>query len=379
MMHRKPLLEEMPRCAAACNYGRRRFVTEEWFAQALRLERKRTERSRKPFILVLLNIESFASLNGSRLGFVNQVVNALASFMRETDVTGWYRDGSVLGNIFTELGTSCIPSASVASIRAKINLALETHVGPEMSAKIKVSCHVFPEDWTEQKPNGRIDSMLYPELEDKGRPGWLHSAGKRMVDILLSSLALVLSLPVFLLVAAAVKLSSKGPVLFRQERIGQRGKRFTFLKFRSMHERNQSMIHEQYVRKLISGSLGVPLNGVFKIQNDPRVTRVGRFLRKTSLDELPQFWNVLIGDMSLVGPRPPLPYEVEVYDIWHRRRVLEAKPGITGLWQVTGRSRTCFDDMVRLDLHYTQSSSLWLDMKILLQTPRAVLAGDGAY
>jgi len=142
---------------------------------------------------------------------------------------------------------------------------------------------------------------------------------------------------------------------------------------------NESIIHKEYVRRLITGSLGVPENGIFKIQNDPRVTCIGRILRKTSLDELPQFWNVLMGDMSLVGPRPPLPYEVEVYDVWHRRRVLEAKPGITGLWQVTGRSRTCFDDMVRLDLHYTQASSLWLDLKILLQTPRAVLAGDGAY
>jgi lipopolysaccharide/colanic/teichoic acid biosynthesis glycosyltransferase len=121
------------------------------------------------------------------------------------------------------------------------------------------------------------------------------------------------------------------------------------------------------------------VNAVFKIQNDPRVTLVGRFLRKTSLDELPQFWNVLTGDMSLVGPRPPLLYEVAVYDLWHRRRLLEAKPGITGLWQVTGRSRTCFDGMVRLDLHYTRSSSLWLDLKVLLHTPGAVVAGDGAY
>ncbi|MGC2193845.1 MAG: sugar transferase [Terriglobales bacterium] len=200
-----------------------------------------------------------------------------------------------------------------------------------------------------------------------------------MVDIVLSSLALLVLLPLFLVIAVAVRLSSQGPVLFRQERVGQFGKRFRFLKFRSMQSCSESALHEQYVRKLISGSLGVPENGIFKIQNDPRVTSVGRILRKTSLDELPQFWNVLIGEMSLVGPRPPLPYEVEAYDIWHRRRVLEAKPGITGLWQVTGRSRTCFDDMVRLDLRYTQSSSLWLDLKILLQTPRAVLAGDGAY
>ncbi|MGC2230023.1 MAG: sugar transferase, partial [Candidatus Acidiferrum sp.] len=118
---------------------------------------------------------------------------------------------------------------------------------------------------------------------------------------------------------------------------------------------------------------------VFKITNDPRVTPIGRFLRKTSLDELPQFWNVLRGEMSLVGPRPPVPYEFKIYNIWHRRRVLEVKPGVTGLWQVSGRSRMSFDDMVRLDLRYTQSWSLWLDVKILMATPRAVLTGEGAY
>ena len=118
---------------------------------------------------------------------------------------------------------------------------------------------------------------------------------------------------------------------------------------------------------------------VCKITNDPRVTTVGRFLRKLSLDEFPQFWNVLRGEMSLVGPRPPVPYEFEVYDFWHRRRVLEVKPGVTGLWQVSGRSRTSFDDMVRLDLQYSQKWSLWLDLKILLATPRAVVTGEGAY
>jgi lipopolysaccharide/colanic/teichoic acid biosynthesis glycosyltransferase len=174
-------------------------------------------------------------------------------------------------------------------------------------------------------------------------------------------------------------LSSEGPVLFRQKRVGHLGKQFTFLKFRSMQVSADSDIHEQYVTKLIAGNLKIPEDGVFKIQKDPRVTLVGRFLRKTSLDELPQFWNVLTGEMSLVGPRPPLLYEVAVYDLWHRRRLLEAKPGLTGLWQVTGRSHTCFNDMVRLDLHYTRSSSLWLDLKILLHTPGAVVAGDGAY
>ena len=118
---------------------------------------------------------------------------------------------------------------------------------------------------------------------------------------------------------------------------------------------------------------------VFKIKNDPRVTPIGRFIRRTSLDELPQFWNVLIGQMSLVGPRPPIAYEVEAYYIWHRRRVLEAKPGITGLWQVHGRSRTTFDDMVRLDLQYSEKWTPLLDLKILLATPGAVFSGDGAY
>jgi lipopolysaccharide/colanic/teichoic acid biosynthesis glycosyltransferase len=120
-------------------------------------------------------------------------------------------------------------------------------------------------------------------------------------------------------------------------------------------------------------------DGVFKLTKDPRITRVGAFLRRTSLDELPQFINVLKGEMSLVGPRPPVPYEVEAYDLWHRRRLLEAKPGITGLWQVMGRSRVNFDDMVRLDLQYARSWSPWMDIKILARTPVVVILGDGAY
>ena len=154
------------------------------------------------------------------------------------------------------------------------------------------------------------------------------------------------------------------------------------MKFRTMYTCNDPKIHREFVRSFIAGAKmeekyeGQPL--IFKITNDPRITPVGRFLRKASFDEFPQFWNVLRGEMSLVGPRPPLPYEFEVYDFWHRRRVLEVKPGVTGLWQVSGRSRTCFDDMVRLDLRYSQRWSLWLDLKILFATPRAVLTGNGA-
>jgi lipopolysaccharide/colanic/teichoic acid biosynthesis glycosyltransferase len=139
-------------------------------------------------------------------------------------------------------------------------------------------------------------------------------------------------------------------------------------------------IHQAYVTQFINANAPAAGGGnaTFKIVNDPRVTPVGRFLRKTSLDELPQFWNVVRGEMSLVGPRPPLPYEVAQYKPWHYRRVLDAKPGVTGLWQVTGRSRTTFDDMVRLDLRYARTYSVWTDLKILLATPRAVFSGKGA-
>ena len=143
-----------------------------------------------------------------------------------------------------------------------------------------------------------------------------------------------------------------------------------------MNMNNDPTIHQQFVKNLIENQVTHP---TYKIQNDPRMTPIGRFLRKTSLDELPQFMNVLRGDMSLVGPRPPIPYEVENYRDWHRRRVIEVKPGITGLWQVEGRSRTTFDEMVRLDLRYIQHQSVWLDMKILAKTPLAVISGQGAY
>ena len=197
-------------------------------------------------------------------------------------------------------------------------------------------------------------------------------------------MALIVLSPVFLIVAMIIKLTSKGPIFFRQERVGQFGSRFVFIKFRSMYVSTDAAIHKEYVRKFIVGKTNSAAQegskeGVYKITNDPRVTWIGRLLRRTSLDEIPQFWNVLKGEMSLVGPRPPIPYEIGAYDIWHRRRLLESRPGITGLWQVHGRSKTTFDEMVRLDLQYSRMWSPMLDVKILLQTPRAVFSGDGAY
>jgi lipopolysaccharide/colanic/teichoic acid biosynthesis glycosyltransferase len=204
------------------------------------------------------------------------------------------------------------------------------------------------------------------------------------MDIIGSTLLLILLSPFFLLIGLAVKTTSKGPILFKQQRIGQYGKPFTFLKFRSMHADNDPAIHQEYVMKLIAGTAPSHARDgdnavVYKLTKDSRITPFGAFLRRSSLDELPQLLNVLLGEMSLVGPRPALPYEVAAYQTWHRRRVLEVKPGITGLWQVNGRCRLKFDDMVRLDLRYARVWSPWLDIKILIRTPKAVLSGDGAY
>ncbi|RII27382.1 MAG: UDP-phosphate galactose phosphotransferase [Geobacter sp.] len=207
---------------------------------------------------------------------------------------------------------------------------------------------------------------------------------KRVMDVVGSIVGLILFSPFFITIPLIIKITSPGPVLFRQERVGQFGRRFTFLKFRSMHMNNDDRIHREFLKQFISGGKVTTAEDgdaapVFKITNDPRITSFGRFIRKSSLDELPQFINVLKGDMSLVGPRPPIPYEFEDYDIWHRYRLLKMKPGITGLWQVTGRSTTTFDSMVRLDINYIKNWSLWLDIKILCLTPFAVFKCRGAY
>ncbi len=200
--------------------------------------------------------------------------------------------------------------------------------------------------------------------------GW-NLAFKRISDIVFSLIGLILFSPLMLLIALAIKLDSPGPVLFKQIRVGKGGQKFVFYKFRSMH---QGAEEEQ--PKLTD--LDEVVGPTFKIRNDPRCTRVGRILRRTSLDELPQLYNVLRGEMSLVGPRPALPSEVEQYKEWHRRR-LEISPGITGLWQVSGRSELTFDEMCLLDIYYLENWSPLLDLKIALKTIPAVITGTGAY
>ena len=355
------------------------FSAAEAFHQALYLERKRRERSQRPLYLLLIDIMRMTEEEQNAA--IRPIAALLASMTREIDIKGWYSEGRVIGELFTE-----ISSIDKQEIVKKIKNGLEGSLTPVQMEKITISIHEFSEKGEDQ--DDPPDPVFYPEVKKKYGAHTGSFLVKRAIDIVGSIVGLILFSPFFLAIAILVKLTSPGPILFRQERVGLYGKKFTFLKFRTMQVNNDPRVHEEYVKKLIAGTVdggsddgngGGCSKPVFKITNDKRVTQVGRILRKTSLDELPQFINVLLGDMSLVGPRPPIPYEVRNYDIWHRCRVVEVKPGITGLWQVMGRSTTSFDEMVRLDIRYSREWSIWLDLKILAMTPWAVFKGKGAY
>jgi lipopolysaccharide/colanic/teichoic acid biosynthesis glycosyltransferase len=358
------------------------MLSQELFAHTLFVERKRTERSGRSFVLMLLESDRLLKPQGDRQT-LEKVLLALSRSSRDTDTKGWYHEGSTIGVIFTEIGAHVDGQAVAAALLAKVTRALTGTLAISQINEIKLTFHVFPEDWDENSPDQGADPDFYDGLIHDTAPKPFPRLAKRLMDIVGSALALLIFLPLFLCVAIAIKLTSRGPVLFCQQRIGQYGRKFNFLKFRSMRVNNDATIHREFVQRFIANgnggghSAGAP--APYKLTADPRVTSIGRFLRKTSLDELPQFLNVLKGEMSLVGPRPPVPYEVEAYHVWHRTRLVAAKPGITGLWQVAGRSRVKFDDMVRMDLRYASSWSLWLDIKILLQTPLAVFSANGAH
>jgi len=358
------------------------LLPEPLFLRALCLERKRAERSGQRFLLLLVDFGQPLE-NGDGHGLQSKTISAILSRIRETDISGWYAAGRILGVIFTELGNGDERSA-LPILRARVTGALESSLVPEERLRLCLSFHWFPDDGLTHGAGPPTVVTMYPDIAQRDAEKRVSRVMKRGMDVLGSALALIFLSPCFLAIAVAIRLSSPGPIFFRQQRLGRHGVPFTFLKFRSMHAHSDSQPHREFVKRYIEGSVNSAVSGSrahlpYKITDDPRVTRVGRFLRRTSLDELPQFLNVLRGEMSLVGPRPPIPYEIEAYGVWHRGRLMEVKPGITGLWQVKGRSKVSFDDMVRLDLAYARMWSLRLDLKILLQTPRAVLFGDGAY
>ena len=357
--------------ASVRSHGELQAIDEQLFRDILIREWRRADRFDQSFVLVLVA----AGSNDAATSWA-AVTEALLALKSDTDVIGWYEGDRVLGLLRPDRHASGPGAAHEIEQRVRRELGRRLESGAAGLFSIDVHVPAIAASC-----GGAGADPVFEELRASQHNSGVRAAAKRMLDIV-GSLALLLFLsPLLLVIAALVKLTSRGSVFFRQVRVGAFGKPFTMLKFRTMHVGADHDLHRQFVTQFINAG-GAPSpsdgSGLFKIVNDPRVTFIGPILRRTSLDELPQFWNVLRGDMSLVGPRPPLSYEVEQYKRWHYRRIREAKPGITGLWQVTGRSRTSFDDMVRLDLRYVQNQSAWTDIKILLATPRAVISGKGA-
>jgi lipopolysaccharide/colanic/teichoic acid biosynthesis glycosyltransferase len=346
------------------------ILPKSHFLERLRLEKRRVDRSKAPLSMIIFYFDREEMRgDGRSLG------NLLASFnrdVRETDIKGWV-DDNALGLL--------LPDTDEKGVRRCVD-KIGNGNGDQPYSVITATYpdHIFQKLLSE---DGSQPNLFPLDIDDTGKAHRLQSILKRAIDIIGSLIGLILSSPIILLTAIAVKATSPGPVIFKQTRLGMKGNRFSFYKFRSMYCDCDDQIHRQYVADLIRGDLEKINQGegdkpLFKMKTDPRITQVGRIIRKTSIDELPQFFNVLKGNMSLVGPRPPLPYEVEKYEPWHLRRILEVKPGITGLWQVDGRSQTSFNDMVRMDLRYVQNWSLSFDVRILVKTVKAVLLPNGA-
>ena len=357
------------------------MLPEPHFLKMLALERQRTERSCRPFILMILEAQQFRPGQNARVQ--KRIIVAMTGAIRQTDIIGWYETGRTIAVLFTEISDGGESESIKILLEAKMRDALAEAVSREVLDHILISCHVFPDDWNREKGVQSADERLYPDLAAGLRPTNFSRLLKRALDVVAASAAVFVFSTVLLVIAIAIKLTSKGPVILRQERVGFNGRPFKLLKFRSMYTNNDPAIHERFIKEFIAGKAAGDQAGsgapVYKLTNDPRITPVGHFLRKSSLDELPQLFNVIGGEMSLVGPRPPIPYELAQYDIWHRRRLVAAIPGLTGLWQVSGRSKVTFDEMVRLDLKYAASWSLATDMKLLALTPRVVLFRSGAY
>ncbi len=375
---RRPRRRALSLCATTDRLVRPRVLDDAVFEDVLMRERKRADRSDRPCVLLVLELQRGDAVIGNtfKTGPEQAVIDALAAVMRKTDVAG--RIGA--GAIAVLLPGAC--ASSVDRVRERfadrLRQELARRSNLEIADRLSIRIHVSPEPAIADADQAAPADPIARPLRTSRRA--VAGAIKRGLDIAGSATLLVLLSPLFLLIALLVKLKSRGPVIYEQTRVGQNMKPFTMLKFRTMRLDADHALHREFVSAFINSQRQAENGAIpfFKLTGDPRVTPIGRLLRKTSLDELPQLWNVLRGDMSLVGPRPALPYELEQYKPWHRRRVLEAKPGVTGLWQVTGRSRTTFDEMVRLDLRYARTCGLWTDIKILLATPAAVISGRGA-
>lgn len=357
-----------PGRAAAGRTASTSVLPRAFFLEQLHREKRRSDRSKAPLSLICYKVKGSDCVSGHK-----HLLEVLATLVRETDIVGVLAMDEV-AVICPDTGEDGVQRLmeKVADVSGALAYIAESATYPDRLFERHLVGGV-PErpvvDWVFEDPRGDMGLGTY--------------GVKRLVDVVGASLALLLLSPLMLLTALAVKFSSPGPVIFSQVRLGKRGVPFRFYKFRSMVVNGDDGIHREFVKRLIRGEHDSvnqqdASRPMYKLKADPRITWVGRIIRKASIDELPQLFNVLKGDLSLVGPRPPLPYEAESYRSWHLRRVLEVKPGITGLWQVEGRSRVSFDEMVRLDLRYARHCSLLVDLGILLRTVTVVLRCEGA-
>jgi exopolysaccharide biosynthesis polyprenyl glycosylphosphotransferase len=341
-----------------------------YFLKQLHLETLRAQRSKSTLSIILLTPDKETNLEFLNM---NEILGLIRKKTRDTDISGFVNHKAI-----------CVLLPDTDESGAKEICAKLANKIPQLT----ITSSSYPDQIFESlTKNGCVQPDAFPfEIWDpmdlKGA-SWFKSFLKRGMDIVGSIIGILVFMPVMIITALIIKVTSPGPAIFSQIRLGKHGAPFTFYKFRSMHVNMDNQLHRDYVNDFIKGrhekiNQGDEEKPIYKIKSDPRVTKVGKFIRKTSIDELPQFFNVLKGDMSLVGPRPPLPYEAENYQAWHLRRILDMKPGITGLWQVEGRSKTQWDDTVRLDIRYIKNWSLLLDLKILLRTFKEVLKCRGA-
>lgn len=352
------------------------LYTEAMFRSFLIMERKRTERSHRPFLLVRIDVSRLPR-NSAGKTIEDAIANALFSVTRETDIKGWFTGGRTLGVIITDYTKN-----SAYAITDKIRIAVENACPAPYTSLLCMTHDIFPTEVVHGNTNTIIlNTVIYNNNCFDTVSQAMIPLCKRCIDVVGSIMCMIFFSPFFIMVPVLIKVSSKGPVFFCQKRVGRFGKTFTCIKFRTMKPANDDSQHKEFIKKFIANSIAPAGNGTdtqFKIKDDPRVTSIGKFLRKTSLDELPQFFNVLLGHMSIVGPRPAIPYEVDEYDTWHRRRVVEVKPGITGIWQLQGRSRTDFNNMVRMDIKYINTWSPILDLRLIFTTPLAMISTKGA-
>jgi lipopolysaccharide/colanic/teichoic acid biosynthesis glycosyltransferase len=339
------------------------------FIEQLQREKLRAQRANSTLSIILLTLDKEMDEGVTNM---KKILDLVRANTRDTDISGFVNDQTI---------GVLLPDTDEKGAKEICGKLIDGNNNPKFSA----TTSSYPDHIFESlAKTGSIRADAFPfEIKHSISTVWFELAVKRSVDIVGSMVGMVVFMPVMLMTALAIKLTSPGPVIFSQIRLGKQGVPFTFYKFRSMHINMDDQIHRNYIHEYINGNHEKINHGnadqpLYKNKSDPRITKVGQFIRKTSIDELPQFFNVLKGDMSLVGPRPPLPYEAEKYKAWHLSRILEMKPGITGLWQVEGRSKTEWDESVRLDIRYIQNWSFIYDLTILFRTVKIVLKGSGA-